>query len=120
MIVSPTQPRSRSGELRVRRSVRGGSLGIEVFQRPRLDSTGSDKRIDLRLLESNNSTEAVRRQLPFVDQAVERPWCEAKRRSCLLRGEPVTIRVRHDNKDNTLSAPLSLSRMSLARTEIDR
>jgi hypothetical protein len=120
MIVRPAQPSSRTGELRVRRFARGGSLGIEVFQGPRLDSTGSDKRIDLRLLESNDSTEAVRRQLPLVDQAVERPWREAKRCSCLLRGEPVTIRVRHDTKHNTLSAPLSVSRMSLALMEIDR
>ena len=120
MIVRPAQPSSGPVELRVRRFVRGGSLGIEVFQGSRLDLTGSDKRIDLRLLESNDSTEAVRRQLPLVDQAVERPWREAKRRSCFLRGEPVTIRVRHDNKHNTLSAPLSLSRMSVFRMEVDR
>lgn len=113
MIATRSLQISRPVGLGLRGRVSRGSLGIQVFQGSRLDSAVSHKDVDLGLLEPNHSAKSVRRQLPFVDQTVERSWSETKGRSRLLRGEPVTVRGSHDNKHNTLSAPLSLSRTEL-------
>jgi len=116
MIASYSQQISKPAGLGVCAFVRRGSLGIQVFQGSGLDSAVAHKDVYLGLLEANDSAKAVRRQLPFVDQSVERPWRETKCRSRLLRGEPVTVRGSHDNKGNTLSAPLSLSRTQVRST----
>src|SRR5205807_2113600 len=54
------------------RAVRLG-LGVEVLQAARFDAGGVDETVDIGLLEPDDAPELVRRQLTFVDEAIERP-----------------------------------------------
>ena len=83
---------------------------VEMLEFAGFDAAIPDERIDLVLLQADNSTKPVRRQLAFVDQPVERAWGESQRGRCFFSGEPITVCLSHDNHRNTISNPLSIYR----------
>ena len=82
-------------------------LWVEMFEFARFDAAVVDEGVDLGLLQANHSAEAVRGELAFVDQSVERAGRQAQRRSGFLGGQPVSIGLRHTDQRNTISASLS-------------
>lgn len=78
-------------------------FGVEMLEGARFDATVVDERINLGLLETNHPTKPIRRQLALVDQAVERPRRESERGGSFLRGQPVSVGVRHVIEASTVS-----------------
>lgn len=83
--------------------IAANGLGIEVFERAGFNSAGFDERVDLGLLEPNHAAEPVGRQLTFIDEPVQGSRREAKRGRSFLRGQPVSVGVRHEFEASTIS-----------------
>jgi hypothetical protein len=100
------------------RLVSPDDLGIQVFERARLDPTPTDELVDLGLLQADDPAESIRGQMPFVDQAVQRPRCEAERRSSFFGGQPIAVGLRHVEQPSNISGPFTWSRIASRRSPI--
>lgn len=89
-----------------------GGLGIQVLEFTGRDLTFRNERIDLALLQADNTPKPVRRQLAFIDEPIERPRRKTKRRCGFFGRQPVSVSRGHAQHYislplNTLSTPLN-------------
>ncbi len=96
----------------VQRLFGGDSLWVQMLQLAWRDLTLGNKRVDLALLEANNSTKPIRGQLTFVDEPVERAGRESQRGGRFFSGQPIAVCRCHRQQYNTLSMLLTTFRLS--------